>query len=660
MPTVDDRLIAATVRLGSFLALGLAIWYATAALLPFWLVVVLWLAFCAALVRGGQVIRWSTTPTTPTTPTATPTTSTTRPPDHLTSGLPSLPLLVVTAILLSPSILLMHAASGATPHWFARADDAYTLLIARSLRSGFPPPDLSWAGATIRYHLGAPLLVDFLSRLTFLPIHAIYYGLLPVLLKIILIAAVLEFARRIAPDLSPNVRVWIPLAVSGLFTIDFYNVAWHGHDFLARGRAAIGAAGMPIFALQEGLFTQPAFDSGWLAVPFIVILLATWKTSTWIEQAALLFAIFLVKPQVFLAAGAGFGITALLELRNRNWRPLAAAALALAAALIALPMESTYGSMTHLTLGCGAECQHLIERHALTAKFSHAVVLPIELVLFVVGFHFFALVLLRARRRMSEEARLALLIAFAGLGVAFALRLVPTPPLRERFLAVYAPIAGHLFMPLAVYLDRIFDVAVDSAYDAFIRLLPLVVIPLLLDVGRASARPDAHASPDVGRASARLHRVRAGLKPGLRLIPLLIVALFNIGPHFDQAKEIAPDAMRVLRAVPGGPHMIITNDLAYDDRVERHLPLLNVWAPTASEQKFWASAFMFNFQYADAADRLRRVDWFFNQASDDDRVRFARAAGIDLILAREHPIAGWRLIARSGRYELYSRPEERR
>lgn len=608
MPRVDDRLIAATARIGSFLALGLALRFGTAAAIPFWLFVPLWLLLCWRLAAAFG-----------------------SPDDQPTSGVPVLPLTVVMATLLSPSLLLLHGASESVPHWFSHADDGYTLMIARGLRQAFPPPDLSWAGMPVRYHHGAPLLVDLLSRLTFLPVHTIYYGLLPIVLKIILVASVLEVARRIAPDLSPNVRVWVPLAVSGLFTIDFYNVAWHAHDLLVRGRAAIGEVGMPIFTLYDGLFTRPTFDSGWLAVPLIVILLATWKTSTPIEQASVLFAIFLVKPQVFLAAGAGFGIVALVELRNRNWRPFGAAALALVAVLMALPIESTYDSMTHLTLACGAECLQLIDRHALSAKFPLAVLMPAEIVLYVMSFHLFALVLLRARRT-SEEARLAMLIALAGLSIAFGLRLVPTAVLRTRFLAVYTPIAGRLFMPLPVYLDRVFGIAVDSAYDAFTRLLPLVVIPLAL-------------------SSRRLRWL---------VVIVAAVSLWNIRPNFEQAKEITSDAMNVLCEIPPGSHVILTNDLAYDDLVEKHLPLLNIWAPAATGQQFWASAFMFNFQYAEAADRLRQVDWFFSQASDAERVRFARAAGIDLVFAREHPIAGWRLIARDGRYELYSRPKEGR
>lgn len=69
-------------------------------------------------------------------------------------------------------------------------------------------------------------------------------------------------------------------------------------------------------------------------------------------------------------------------------------------------------------------------------------------------------------------------------------------------------------------------------------------------------------------------------------------------------KEISPDAIAVLSAIPPD-RVVATNDFAYDDRVERHLPLLNIWAPLASGRQFYASAFMFNFQHPDAADRLR-------------------------------------------------------
>jgi hypothetical protein len=548
-----------------------------------------------------------------------------------------IPLLVVVAILLSPSLLLMHGASGSIPHWFSHADDAYTLMIARGLRYGMPPVDLSWAGAPIRYHLGTPLLVDLFSRLTFLPVHTIYYSVIPILLKLILIAAVLELARHIAPELSPKVRVWIPLAVSGLFTVDFYNLAWHAHDVLRHGAAAFSSKGMPLFALHDGLFTQPAFDSGWLAVPFIVILLATLRTTTVFEQACLLFSIFLVKPQVFLAAGAGWGVFALLELRRREWRPLVVGALALGAAIVVLPMESTYGSMTHLTLGCGAECHRLLDQHGLIAKLPPSVVLPMEIFIFVIGFHIFALAFVRLRKS-SAEGRLATLIAIAGFALAFSLKLLAAPILRARFFAVYAPIAHALFNPLPVYLDRIFDISVDSAFDAFIRIVPLVAIPLL--------------------ARAPLRRTAAVVLAITVALSIWNSSILGARVQLAQAKEIAPDAMATLRAIPPGAHLILTNDLAYDDHVERHLPLLNIWAPLASGQQFWASAFMFNFQLADAATRLHDVTWFFETASDDERIRFARAVGIDMVIARgavRGSWSGWNLLARHGEYALYLR-----
>jgi hypothetical protein len=618
MPSISDDAVAAVARLGSFLAAGVALWCGAAALgIPFWLFVPLWLAACLA--------SWWFS----------------RPAERLSGRLPLVPLTIVLAILLSPVALLLHGASGPLPHWFARSDDAYTLLIARGLRLGFPSPDLSWAGQAIRYHLGTPLLVDLLSRLTSLPVHTIYYGLLPIVMKIILAAAVLEAARRFAPDLRPSLRVWIPLAVSGLFTMDLYAVLWHLHDLVARGAAAFTTGGMPLFALQVGLFTQPAFDSGWLAVPLLVILIATWQRITVFEQACLLFAVFLVKPQVFLAGGAAWGILALLELRRRNWRPFIAGAIALAAAIAALPLQSTYGSLAHMTIGCGAECLQLIEKHHLSGRLPRAALLPLELAGFVIGFHIFAFVLLRRRRLINKDAGLALLIASAGLVIAFVLRLVPTPLLRQEFLGVYAPIADRLFMPLGVYLDRIFDVAVDSAYDAFIRILPLVVIPIAL-------RPP-------------LRRSMAAILAIVFAVSIWSSSFLGAQRWLDGPKEIAPDAANVLRAIPTETHAILTNELAYDDVVERHLPLLNIWAPLYSGRQFWASAFMFEFQYPDAARRLQQTRWFFESASAEDRNRFADVSGIDALFVRRTTPAlwpGWVLIARDGRYDLYRRQRD--
>jgi hypothetical protein len=555
-----------------------------------------------------------------------------------------LPLAIVTVIVLSPGIDAWHAVTGAWPHWFATSDDAYTLLIARGLRQAFPPADLSWSGTTLHYHMGGAMLTDLLSRVTFLPPHAIFYGVLPLAMKLILIAAILEVARRVAPDLDPRLRVWAPLAVGGFLTVDWFAVLWHLHDVAARGTAAMIDAGLPMLLRQQALFSHHAIDMALLAVAFFIVLVATWERTTVLEKSSLLFAIFLAKQQVFLAAGAAYGIAALIELRRRNARPFAAGVIGLGGVLLALPSGSTYGSMARLTPGCGGWCHELLEHHGLASRVPHSLLLPLELLLFVAGLHLFAWTIIRAPRRGGITRTLLLSFATIGPAIALVLRLVPNTLLRARFLAIYSPVADKLFMPLPVYLDRILDIAVMAAMTTLPLTLPLLALPLA-------------GSWMQSTGSRAMKFVLASW-----LAITLIVSAWNssfIQVHgLKTGKEIAPDAMAALRSIPDDVQLILTNDLAYDDQVERHLPFLNIWAPASSGKQFYSSAFMFHFQYQDSVERQRKVLWFFNHATDEERIREGKALGIDLVLLRTdiatgRPWHGWRFLGRSGRYELY-------
>ena len=624
MRSIPDTAVAAIARCGSLIALALTLWHACAALqIPFIVYLPVLVAAVALAMR-----------------------STSAKEENRATSLPAAPLCAVAAILLSPFVGLLHAASGRWPHWFASADDAYTLLIARGMRYGFPPPDLSWSGGTIHYHLGGARLTDLLSRLTFLPPHAVYYGLMPVVMKLVLIAAILECARLAAPNLDPRLRVTVPLAVGGLITIDWYNILWHLHDAAVRGIGPTLHAGVPVLLLHPGLFSRHAVDAAWLAVTFMIVLAATWERTGIVEKAALLFAVFLSKQQVFLAAGIAFGIVAVIELMRRNWRPAAAGALALGGAIVALPAGSTYGPLAHLTLGCGRFCRELLTHHGLASRLPHSLLLVAEILLFAAGLHLFALTIILRSRPYSIARVMLLSFALAGPVIALGLRLVASPLLHARFLAVHTPVASRLFMPLTGYLDGILDVAIMAAFTTLPLVLPVLAIPLAAWWMQSTPRPVT----------------RRALATWL-LITVLASAWnssFITLLHSDRAKEIQPDAMAALRAIPADARSILTNDLAYDDRVEGHLPLLNIWAPAASGRQFYASAFMFNFQYPDSAERLNKVRWFFSEATDDERTREARRLGIDVVLMRTDlgPVRrwnGWNLLGRFGPYELYQK-----
>ncbi len=625
MPRVPERTLLLVARAGSILALSVGLWYAFAT------AGIAFLFFLVALAAIGiAVIHFG-------------------PRTQAGGSLPLLPLLVVLVVVLSPLALTLRGAKGTEPHWFASADEGFVLMTTRGLANGAPPADLSWAGEPVRYHLGSALLIDLMHRATRLPIHTVHYAVIPIVIRLILFASLLVLAGRVAPSLPERWRVWMPFAGGALPVLDLFNIVWHAHDFLSRGTAAVtSVSGVPIAGIESGLLMAPAYQSSALAIAYVVVLIATWRETTMLEKAALLFAVYLTKAQVFLPVGAGYGCVAMLELVRKRWQPAAAGALALAFVAPALSAGSTYGDTTHLSLGCGALCRELLTRHQLDMRYTTPLVLVLEMVLLLVGFHLFLFAIAWGARRlasMAVEARLAIAIPLFGTILAAVLNIIPSAELRERFHAVYAPVADRLYMPLPIYLDRILDVSVLATFDACTLLLPVATLPLL---GAWSIAAPSRIVRGVLTAS--------------------LVILLSIGAWGSSAlgarqllrpKTVPSDALEALRAIPVEARAVLTNELPWDDAAEKHLPLLNVWAPAASGRQFWASAFMFTFQHADAAERLRDVTWFFGPAATPAaRLVFARQKGIDVVLLRRElhptwPADGWILIARHGRYEVY-------
>jgi hypothetical protein len=482
---------------------------------------------------------------------------------------------------------------------------------------------------------------------------------LPAIIRLIAVAALLLLARRIAPEMSPRWRVWMPLAAGAFPIIDAFSIVWHLHDLYARGGAALSSMNsMPVLGLWSGLLRTLGFSGSHLAMVFAIVLVATWPQTTPLEKSALLFAVFLSKSQIFLAVGTAYGAFALYELLQKRWRPAMSGALAVLCVLGSLRYASTYGSTAPLALGRGALSGALLMRHNLGGRHPEAIVLAIEGGVLIAGIHLLVLAIgygiRRLRVSVQPELTLGLAIAAGGLLVPAFLRMAPSEQLRHRFLAIHGQVADRLFMPLPVYLDRILDIAVGAAFDAFTISVPILGIPLLV----------------AWLLETRRARIRA-------LLTACAVSLLAIGGFGSSAlgtrqiartaKVIPPEAWTVLRAIPPDAHAVLTNDLEWDDRFERHLPLLNIWAPAASGRQFWASAFMFTFQHPDADERLRVVQQFFSPATSPlARSTIARRHGIDFVFLRRDLAPtwvsdGWPLVAKDGRYELYrvdpSRPE---
>lgn len=632
MPTnlsVPGRFISATARLGSLLGLTLALHYVSRTL-GFGALATL----VMTVIVGGAL--WVQT-------------RGSRRGD-VSDPLPAVPLAITVLLIVSGSIPVWPGVNTNQPRWFRNSDDAYTLLIVRGLEHGFPPPDLSWAGAPLRYHHGTALLVDLFRGLTGLSASAVYYGILPIVIRLLLVGATLEIVRRVGPELNPGLRAWSPVAVSALVWIDPYAMAWHARDIMLRGLEGVkDLSSVPAVGWTGGIFSQAHYDSGDMAMAFVFFLIASWNRSTAVEKAALLFAVFLTKSQVFLPVGIGFAAASLRDLLRGKWSTGFAGAMGLAAALAAQASASTYGALARLRPGCGALCEVLTSRHHLDTVVAPLAATILETGNWAVGLHLFALCVIAssvaAWRRGDGSLVFASTTAAAGLAVPLGIRYEPSAELTRRFLEVHGGVAADLFMPIDGYLTSILQASVAAATSAADLLLPVLAIPFAASLAVRLRQPARAIAVTVLAAIAAVSAFSVTAAGTVR--------------NTSRQKAIAPDAQAALVSIPSGPGSVITNDLRWDDVRERHLPLLNIWAPAASGRQFYASAFMFHFAHADAPRRLREVHWFFESANDRERIEFARRHGIGSVLMRldlpgqRQPAAGWTRVMASGRYATY-------
>lgn len=524
-------------------------------------------------------------------------------------------------------------AGGDHPGAFLSADESYNFMIAQGLVQGFPPPDLTYLGRVSAYHLGGPMLAEMLNRFGLASLHLAFYGVWPVVLKVAAACSIFCILGKLAPSLSTEKKLLGVVATSGVFTIDFYNILWNIRTLVKTGalNAETVFSGMPIATGYVGFVGQELQYAAPLAITLFLILVANLERANSPLLACGLFGIFLAKSSVFLPIAIGWAVFATYHLlRRRNYRYFVAGVIALALCLIARPYVMESG-MASFALGAGYGLDWLASggRHLSVALGNGGTVAAAvaAIGLLVIGCHVFGWAggsLVKERWQYQDAADSLLLIglcvAFAAIFSAFLVfRIDPTA--QAGFYAIHEGIKGALWRGVDTYIYELGKMSIGEAR--------IVVLYGLALIGIAGALWTTHVTQS----------------RTLRLVGWLAISgsiAFSCWQSYhgtfgslpDRTKVISAPTAQALSVIPVAGSVILTNECAYDRKVELHMPLMNAAMSAVYGHQFWACNFMFgnNFAVSDASERLQRIRWFWTTEIGDKHLRFLRNAGITHLL----------------------------
>lgn len=577
-------------------------------------------------------------------------------------------LLACLSILVAPGVrLAVSLGTGDHASAFLFSDEAFNLKVAQALAAGFPPDDLSYSGRLLRYHLGGPLLVEMLHRYSSVAMHAIFYGVLPVALRVLTASSVYCVLSAVFRDWDTRRKLIAVLSVGGVFLIDFYNVAWNVRNIALGSSLAPDTVlgGMPIGQRLPGFASFDVYYGASLAVAFFWILLANLDRGV-AHLACALVAIFLTKASVFLPIGVAWaGLAGHQLLRARSAHFFWAGVLALASCLAARAVVLEPGLVT-LELGHGVGYGMLADHgrglaHALRLESSGAVLLLGVLGL-ALGTHSYGVAAARvmmnteARGRYARNPIVILCLATAVAASAYLVGCVFNiePQAQERFADVHASIRGRLWMPLDGYLQQIWNMSIAAA------------LPLLGGIVALFATGAAFHAYDLSRS--KLSRGAFALSLAVALSVTVAGALgAAAGPSPATTKRVSADAVAALGSIPVDGSLLLSNDCSYDPVVERHLPLMNAWAPALFGHRFWACDFMFNNNFAadDASARLQKSASFWASSFGSEEHAFLverrithllldlRAVGADAIRSKLDSTSWLQTAYRGEEYAVY-------
>lgn len=545
-------------------------------------------------------------------------------------------LLAVLILIISVAPAWRYAwllGGGEYPGAFLNADDSYNFMIAQGLAQAFPPPDLTYSGRVSAYHLGGPMLAEMLNRFGGGSLHLAFYGVWPVVLKVAAACSIFCILGKLAPSLSTTKKLLGVLATSGVFTVDFYNIVWNIRSLAKTGvlNAETVFAGMPVATRYVGFIGQELQYAAPLAIVLFLVLVANLERAGSLLLATGLFGIFLAKSSVFAPIAAGWAAFATYHLlRHRDYRYFVAGVIALGLCLIALPYVMEAG-MASFGLGSGYGLDWLagLGKHfsAALGLRGTAAVAVIGMGLLVVGSHMFGwagalLVRDRCQHRAAEGPLflIGLSVVFAALFCAFFVFRID-PVAQAGLYAIHEQIKGVLWLGVDTYIYEMGKLSIGEAKIVVFYGLGLIGIAGVFSVNQVAESRGLRAAAWVTLWCAIASSCWQSYEGAF-------------GPLPNRMKVITAGTAQAMASIPVAGSVILTNECAYDRKVELHMALMNAAMAAVYGHQFWACNFMFgnNFALHDASARLQRIQWFWKEQIGDEHYSFLRDAGITHLL----------------------------
>lgn len=546
-------------------------------------------------------------------------------------------LLVVLAMPVLPSF--RDAVQEGLPRFY-NADEAYLLMVARGQAVSLPPPDLAWAGEENHYHQGGPLAVEGLSRATAISPASVFYGILPLLVRLAFVGGAWRFFEVLRPLWSLRRKLVCIAVACGICFVDPVAIAWNLRNCLKTRDINFETVfeGVPIAGHITLSGSETVSYGGPLADIFLLGAIANLTSAGPVVTGSALAAVYLTKAQTGVPAFAGllgggifmFGLW-------RSKRLLMAVACAVPF-LIFMRRLGPSVSSAGISIGDGANIRSLSRAGLVYASAlrMHGSAAPAALGLLLWASHwllpaaiacFFLWVVVI---RPASEPRVLLIAALsAGLACLLFASVVVIRPKAEliaAFQETHSAVRTRLWLPYDDYLDRMFtEISASVSNSAVVLFVGLLAAGGIVELQAHTRR--------------RYSRLMAAAAIALSLALFCASSWYAVVPGHQlalkEAKTVERPAIEALRVIPLHDGVVLTNELSFDAHTSRHLPLLNTWAPAVFGHQFWANDFMFNLDAPDLVQRFREQERFWNESPGDWGSGFLEREQISWILQRK-------------------------
>lgn len=553
-------------------------------------------------------------------------------------------LLVMLLSVLSAPVWpsFRDAVLGETPRYYF-SDEAYLMMVARGMRSHFPPPDLSWAGATNLYNPGAPLVVEGISRATGIPMEAVFYGILPLIGRLVFVGGSWRIFQVLMPVWSLRRRLLSITVAAGLFFVDPIAIVWNLRNLIMTGQVDLAtiflgmpvAGTIPLSGFQSVLYAAP------LADVFLLAALANIHHARALTIAAALGGVYLTKAQTGAPALLGFVAAAavvLCLLSSKSPLKIVIACLPVLAFMYGL--GSAANDLT-VAIGSGANLRILAREGEPYLSFfgqnSGIVSALLGVILlasrWLVPLLAVAALLWFTMRHSDRDKKctttVGLLVIAACVGFSTFVEIRPGPATMKAFQATHEGVKNLLWLPYEGYLERMYtEISASESNSAAVLLVGIMAAGGLVEFHR--------------RVRGNVLRLAATSMLVISLTIAVGMSVFNatIGhaTNINRSKLVNIEASEALRRIPVNGAVIMTNDLAYDEKSAPHLPMMNAWAPALYGHQLWASNFMYSLQYQDLIERYDSFNKFWSVPYGPWHDRFLDEHNIEWLLEKKHEV----------------------